>query len=322
MILKEMIKVISKNIFYALLFTAILWIGSCKNDGPTETKPIHHDGAKAFGAIQVILRGDNQTAGFLGLMYDGPAPANIKWDIVTKDGCLELLVPRIPVCNAHPCGRDSACIENNVCQAYPSAIEVGKLNVKGLKTNQGSSPFTVEHINKYYQLIGMSLAYPPFQEGDTVSISATGSESSSEFTLKAMGFSPLKILSDTIIPYIDDQPIELKWVPPSKDIHSTIQIVIDISFHGGTKAKIVSDCQDNGSLTVPAKMLNQLKTYAISGYPRLNMTRLTKGIDASGKAELTMESTVSMPLEIPGILSCNKDEDCPNSECRDDRRCE
>jgi hypothetical protein len=53
------------------------------------------------------------------------------------------------------------------------------------------------------------------------------------------------------------------------------------------------------------------------------MTRITQGSDAEAKTELTLESTVSLALEIPGLISCNKAEDCPdNRACLPDRRCE
>jgi hypothetical protein len=301
----------------SLVFT--LWY--CTNgENPAGPDPVVNAEADPFGVIQIILRGDNNTASFLGKIYDGPQPPNILWDESMSAGCLKLVTPQLPFC-ANPCGSDYACVSKDSCQVYPKVIQVGQLQVTGLITNKGTAPLTISPLNNLYQAVG--LKYPPFNEGDTVSISASGSESSPAFTLKALGFSPLKVSMDTVIPYLDDKPIDLKWEAPTKPISSMMDVVIDISFHGGTKAKIIGQCEDNGSLTIPANMLNKLKTYGISGYPRLNMTRMTRGTDAKAKAELAMESTLSMALEIPGLVSCNKAEDCPDGKaCLPDRRCE
>jgi hypothetical protein len=302
----------------AMVFT--LWYCNSENNSAGPGIIVNSD-AEPFGVFQIILRGDNNTAGFLGKIYDGPQPDEILWELQSSAGCLKLVTPRLPFCGANPCGSGSACVADDSCKLYPAVIHAGALQVSGLITNNGTAPFTVSPLNYLYQATG--LKDPPFNEGDTVSISAAGSEFSPAFTLKALGLGPLRALMDTVIPYVDDLPIDLLWEAPNKPINSMLDIVLDISFHGGTKAKIIGLCEDVGSLTVPATMLNKLKTYGISGYPRLNMTRITKGYDEKAKAELSLESTLSMALEIPGLISCNKSEDCPeNRACLADRRCE
>jgi hypothetical protein len=301
----------------ALAFT--LW--HCQSDeNPSAPKPGPNLDAKPSGAIQIILREDSKTASFLGKIYDGPQPSNTIWEEQLRSGCLKVVKPRIPFC-ANPCGSGSACVAEDSCQAYPSAINAGAFLISGLITNKGTAPFSITPLNNLYQAVG--LAYPPFKEGDTVGISAAGSESSPPFVVKALGLAPLKPLTDTVLAYADGKPIDLKWEAPAKDIHSVLDVVIDLTFHGGTKAKIEGQCDDNGKLTIPANLLDKLKTYGLSGYPRLNMTRITKGSDAGAKTELTLESTVSLALDVPGLISCNKAEDCPdNRACLADRRCE
>lgn len=289
-------------------------------ENPAVPNPDANQNAESFGVIQIILREDSKTAGFLGKIYDGPQPINTLWEEQLSAGCLKVVTPKLPFC-ANPCGSGAACVADDSCQAYPSAIHAGVLQVSGLKTNKGTAPFSISPLNNLYQAVG--LAYPPFNEGDTVDISAAGSEFSPPFVLKALGPAPLKPLIDTVLTYADGKPIDLEWEAPAKDIHSTMDVVIDLTFHGGTKAKIEGRCDDNGKLTIPANLLDKLKTYGMSGYPRLNMTRITKGSDANAKTELNLESTVSLALEIPGLISCNKPEDCPdNRECLADRRCE
>lgn len=306
--------------FGLLALVSALWYCNGEKD-PAGPDIVENQDAEPFGVFQIILRGDNNTAGFLGKIYDGPQPASIRWEEQMSAGCLKLVTPRLPFCGANPCGSDSACVADDSCQIYPKPVHAGALQVSGLITNKGTAPFSITPLNNLYQTVG--LKYPPFNEGDTVSLAAAGSEFSPAFTLQALGLPPLKILMDTVIPYVDDKAIDLKWEAPAKALKSVLDVVIDISFHGGTRAKIIGQCEDNGTLAIPADMLDKLKTYGISGYPRLNMTRITKGLDDKAKAELSLESTLSMALEIPGLISCNKPEDCPdNRACLDDRRCE
>jgi len=305
---------------FSLSLVFSLWF--CQSgENPTVPDGDGDPEAKPFGVFQIILREDSKTATFLGKVYDGPQPANIHWEEQLSSGCLKIVTPRIPFCSVSPCGSGFACVADDSCQAYPSPIQVGALQVSGLITNKGTAPFSISPLNNLYQAVG--LAYPPFKEGDTVRISAAGSDFSPPFVLKALGLSPLKTLTDTVLPYEDGKPIQLLWEPPTQDIHSMVDVVIDLTFHGGTKAKIEGRCEDNGSLTLPAGLLDKLKTYGISGYPRLNLTRITKGTDTDAKAELSLESTVSLGLELPGLISCNEAEDCPdNRACLPDRRCE
>lgn len=297
-----------------------LWYCNSESN-PAGPGIIHKEGTDAFGVFQIILRGDNNTAGFLGKIYDGPQPASILWDVQMTAGCLKLVTPRLPFCGANPCGSGFACVADDSCQIFPTVIHAGAVQVSGLITNKGTAPFAISPLNNLYQVVG--LKYPPFNEGDTVSLAAAGSEFSPPFTLKALGLPPLKTITDTVVPYIDAKPIELKWEAPTKAINSILDVVVDISFHGGTKAKIIGQCDDVGALSIPANLLDKLKTYGISGYPRLNLTRITRGKDDAAKAEISLESTLSMALEIPGLISCNKAEDCPdNRTCLADRRCE
>jgi hypothetical protein len=310
------------KIFPSILpFAVAFAIWHCQSgENPAQPDPDANPDAVSFGAFKIILREDGKTASFLGKIYDGPQPINTLWDEKLVAGCLKVVAPRLPFC-AQPCGSGFACVADDSCQAYPTAIHAGAVEVRGLITNKGTGPFSISPLNNLYQAVG--LAYPPFHEGDTVQISAAGSEFSPPFALKALGFAPLKILTDTVLDYMDGKPMALEWEASAKDIHSSMDVVIDLTFHGGTKAKIEGRCDDNGKLTIPANLLDKLKTYGLSGYPRLNMTRMTKGSDANAKAELTLESNVSLGLEIPGLVSCNQDEDCPdNRACLADRRCE
>jgi hypothetical protein len=177
------------KIFPSILpFAVAFAMWHCQSgENPAQPDPDANPDAVSFGAFKIILREDGKTASFLGKIYDGPQPINTLWDEKLVAGCLKVVAPRLPFC-AQPCGSGFACVADDSCQAYPTAIHAGAVEVRGLITNKGTGPFSISPLNNLYQAVG--LAYPPFHEGDTVHISAAGSEFSPSFALEALGFAP------------------------------------------------------------------------------------------------------------------------------------
>ena len=110
-------------------------------------------------------------------------------------------------------------------------------------------------------------------------------------------------------------------MPPTIAGVSKIYIRINISYHGGTKGEIQYECDDNGSATIPGEMLDKLKSYGIAGYPLVDITRKSISSDPDANAKIIVECTITKLLTIPGVHSCDQDEDCPGQLCID-RRCQ
>lgn len=282
------------------------------------TKIVDTAGLIPYGTFLISLREDGVTT-IVGRVYDGASPVKTIWEIVDSAGPCKLLKPRTPLC-VEPCGSNAACVEDDSCQPYPTAITVGTITISGIETISGTKTFTMEPINGYYQP-AVSLKYPPFNDGDIVTLSAAGSGLVSQFTLKAVGFKPLVVKNDSF-PCADGQAIELKWEPPSTDLKTVIYVMVDISYHGGTKGKIECECEDNGTLTIPANLLDELKTFGISGHPKIEIIRRYSTIDPVSRTKLSIESKVTRFLSIPGIISCSEDSECPEGQtCAWDQRC-
>jgi hypothetical protein len=133
----------------------------------------------------------------------------------------------------------------------------------------------------------------------------------------------LHILNDSIT-LADGQAISLKWTAPgaANAANSTIFVMVDISHHGGSKGKIECEGPDNGALEIPAALVDKLKALGVSGFPKIEVSRRAVGTSASVDAEVVLESMDNKLLNIPGLISCGGDEDCPGTQkCQQDLQC-
>jgi hypothetical protein len=310
-----------KSIFLSSLCAFLVITGSCHKSSPTE---VNKPAVKLFGTFNVALQGDiedPQITTVVGMVNDGPSPNILVYDkIDSVDKCV-LYKSRVPFCQ-RDCG-DATCVENDSCLPDPNVVDVGPVTVKGFKIAGVETTFTMKLVGgtvKSYQ--SPTLDLPPCPEGATVTFSAAGTSTIPAFTLSARAITPLVLLNDTF-PCVDHQPINVHWAPPAVTGFSYIYVLIDISYHGTSKGKIESYCEDNGSLTVAASLLDKLKTYGISGYPKIEIHRMSTGFNAATNTKLEFESKVIRFLSIPGVISCSdQGGQCPNGQtCGDDQRC-
>lgn len=290
-------------------FIFILIALSCHDsDNPTNVDDPDDKNQNWVGVLKITLKDFEQTTNILGTVYDGPTPASKTWDTVMSKGDCKLIVPRIHNCG-EPCP-GMICAEDNTCKEEPDKIGIGSITVNGLDTKDGTKDVVLEPV--YYMPIP-EFNYPPFKDNDEISFSVTGTSEISSFSLSAKGFDLLNLHNENIL-YEDNKPIKLTWDPPPHPDNSFIYLEIDISYHGGTKAQIICRTQDDGELTIPADMLDKLKTYGIFGFPRMVFYRRNQ-INKKGLTVI-IEHEVTRYLTIPGYVSCGGDEPCPDGyEC-------
>jgi hypothetical protein len=310
--------------FRLLVLPLCLLAGSCTSEPELDFGPVIGT-KKAHGSFQVTLKSPTSiTQGYtavLGKLYDGPTPSALAWKEASESGGCKLLKPDAPFCET-PCGSGALCVENGKCQDFPKSVTAGRVEVKGIKTKAGAAAFAMDPLlNSYQPAAGTVLEFPPFAEGEAVTFSAAGDSAVDAFTLTAAGISPLAILNDTIV-LEDGKPIALRWTAPANPAGSSVSVLVDISHHGGTKGKIECDVPDNGSLDIPAAMVDELKALGVAGFPKLEASRKAAAIQAGGNVKLVLESMVVMDLSIPGLISCSGNEDCPSGQtCQDDLQC-
>jgi hypothetical protein len=281
-----------------------------------------------YGTFTVKMQGPPQSdpgmADVQGKISDGPTPLDTVWEQASKEGGCTLLTPRIPFCDPK-CEVTVVCVQDGKCQAPPTALDLGAVTVSGLKIDTGASEFTViaNKSQQYYSANnGTKVAFPPCEEGTDVSIQVAGGNA--PFSTQTKCIAPLVQPSDTLT--VDKNiPLALTWTPPGKAGVSRIQVMVDLSHHGGIKGKIECDVADTGSLTISAALMTQLINLGLAGFPEVSVTRSSIGSTAVGlghvDVDVVAENGVRL-ITIPGLISCNDTTECPMGKiCQSDLTC-
>ncbi len=302
----------------------LLWTVSCMENS-TSAEPPPAGESNTSGYIRILLNEKSEFSQGLptveGRLYSGVSSSALAWIEKAKVGGCALSVPKAPFCDPG-CGSGALCVSDGVCKPFARPITAGQVTITGAKTNSGSTSFTMDPTSKVYQpLAGVNLLYVPFAEGDEVKASVAGDTALGSFSVSAKAIARLEVLNDTIV-LADGQPIQLRWTPPGKDVGSTITVLLDVSHHGGSKGKIECETEDDGSLDIPASLLDALKALGISGWPQIDIARKTVATHPLVHVNLEIESPISRILGIPGLISCTGDENCTDGKtCQPDLQC-
>jgi hypothetical protein len=274
--------------------------------------------------VQVVSDDADPTTGstsVIGKVNDAPTPSAIIWDVTTEDGTCHLEKPRVPFCDGG-CG-DEVCVEDGVCQPYATGHSVGEVKLSGLAVEGSTGPLVLKEIAKSYQPpAGTMFEYPPFAEGDPVTVQATGGDYSA-FNLSAKGVAPV-VFSSTDFELEEGKALELTWNGATDPKSSQVHIKLDISHHGGSRGQIVCDADDTGALTISAELMTELIQLGVAGFPSVILTRASIGsakIEV-GRVELAVSSKTERIVTVAGYSSCTADADCPDGEvCQPDLTC-
>jgi hypothetical protein len=260
----------------------------------------------------------------LGKVFSGPTPESTVWDEVEASAGCKLLKPRVPFCDPG-CGSGSVCVDDNRCQASPTAISVGKVTLRGVRTSEGSDGFTADPIKNTYQTpASIKLPYPAFLEGAAISLSAAGADVAA-FSISGRGIAPLALGGEGGFPIKTGTPLTLSWAVPASAENSRVRVKMDISHHGGSKGKIECDVADSGALSIAASLVDKLVALGVAGFPTIVVTReaVASAATTAGRVDLRTYSYVERAIEIDGLVSCSSADDCPTGHsCRDDLTCD
>jgi hypothetical protein len=268
---------------------------------------------------------------FDGQVRNAASPPTRTLREMMKEGDCRLLVPFAPFCDPATCPAPNVCVATSetttatACLPHAVSRNAGKLTIKGLLTETGPATIDLVPDANYYVVVEPKLAYPAFKEGDDVEVSAAGSGEFPAFTLKSKGISQLELMISSPLQLSPDQALPLRWKPPGQPALTRVQILIDISHHGGFRGLIRCDTSDTGMLDVPAKLVTALIGLGVAGYPTVSITRHAEGRAqvTGGWVDLNVISTRDEALTVAGFTSCNEDkEPCPTGKtCGTDSVC-
>ena len=273
-------------------------------------------GAARVGGFSVtadLIQGEG-TSEFAGSVRDGVV-ARDRWPEATKEGACAVHVGPNAVCTPM-CGSDQDCVSTNQCAAKPKNHGVGILRVTGLKEALDA----VEPLggSQYFKALD---EYPPFNPGDAITLSAPGGDYSA-FTLSARGVALLEIPAKSF-PMSQGQDLPLTWTPPPAGSDSRMYVSIDIAHHGGVAAEIRCDVPDTGSYTVPKKLVDDLLSRGVAGFPTAGFTRRTVASTeiAPGCVELVIATSLEREIVINGVTSCTCSAGDPCDQCPEGQTC-
>ncbi|MSP73315.1 MAG: hypothetical protein EXR76_14335 [Myxococcales bacterium] len=264
----------------------------------------------------LIALADGYTA-VQGQVMNGVEPLRVP-RLVASAGPCELVLP--PVLDCDPtCAVGTTCGPDGLCLLVPLAVDVGEVTVEGLTapvTMSGRPPVF------FYTFRG-ALPHPGFDEGDALTLRAQGLSELPGFELRGVGVAPLLLEGESLAIGAARVPV-LEWQPPTIETPARIFIELSIANHGGTPARLVCEVPDTGRFELPTALVDALLAYGATGFPSVSVSRAT--VDqvtlAGGCIELRVQSSAALPVDIPGLISCSEDLDCPAPQrCRADLTC-
>lgn len=254
--------------------------------------------------------------GVQGQVADGQNPAQIP-DVHAIAGDCRLLRPPELFCDPG-CVGGTTCAADGTCVAIPSNVDVGAVTVTGLRAPvrmTASAPV-------WFYTNRDPLPHPGFDPGDAITLAAEGNAGDA-FTLRGEGIAPLVVDGETLALEASTDAT-LRWTPPPGPTAARIHLDVNIANHGGTPARIECETADDGEATIPAELVDTLLGLGFSGFPTVVVTRRTvDAVDVTlGCVELRVLSSRVLDVEIPGLVSCGGDEDCPEGQtCQPDLTC-
>jgi hypothetical protein len=301
----------SAGALFGLLTAACGGDSPLPEDASHEAKAATRDLSELTGDFAVRLTASNPATGasartsVFGVVKDGVDPSPIQWHVTAEDGDCSLLEPEAPFCST-PCGGEAVCTAQDECSPYAKARDVGTVQLRGL----GDGVVRMEPVAGKYMPSGVTLPYPPCDEGDSVQLKAEGDDYPA-FSLETSCIAPLEF--DTVARLEPGRDVELKWGEPGEPDLARIEIKIDISHHGGAKGKFECDTADDASITIARALIDRLVELGVAGFPTIALTRIARSSsdDEPRAVTLSLVESVERPVEVPGITSCTDDKQCP-----------
>ncbi len=207
--------------------------------------PVECPWQRAPGSFAVSI--SETWGGFGGAYRDLPWPMTLAEEL--REGDCAYYGPANAFCEPACTGNDT-CVAGDFCQPYPTQVSVGHISVSGttpaleLEPQAGFSYYTTE-------------SYPGlFGSGDTLTLAAAGAGDVDPFEVTVRGVAPLTVPWEQVTAH-EGQDLEIAWDTADSPEGTVVFVHMD-SDHHGIQAYLECTGADDGSLTVPAAVLDRL----------------------------------------------------------------
>lgn len=297
------------------VFFGFLFLAACGSDGGGDGdidvsglayKPCAAD--RHIGSFKVAL--ENGFTAVQGQVFDSVTPSRVTRTLATNGACTWVRAPTL-VCNP-ACGAGQTCGLGGQCVATPVARDIGTVAVEGLRTSVSMEPRAPAF---FYSFTG-TLPHPGVTSGAGVRLRASGLE------LLGWGIEPLAVGVSTLAVQ-SGMAVPLSWTSPPATGPAKVEISLNVNGHGLVGSHVECVVEDTGTFTIPESLVSSLLADGLSGFPTLTLRRTTTDSAdlGAGCVELDVESAVKLDVTIPGLRSCDGDEDCTPEVCRGDLTC-
>jgi hypothetical protein len=264
----------------------------------------------------VLERAETFTGVQSGYVLDGVEPLRIPVEVSRSGGCRIMQPPKAAAPCAPDCPVGQMCSKGK-CAKQPAPQPLGKVTLGGLK-----APITLKATDNRYTNDG-PLPHPAYEDGEAITLTASGEAGYGPFTLKGTGVGELKLPKEPLL-VEEGKPVTLTWPAPAKPGGTRILVNFAVNLHGTTDTWLECEVADTGSFTVDGATTKALFMHGVSGFPRVSITRQSADTTMvrSGCAEFRVKTEADRDLKVPGLTSCQGDSDCPAGKaCQGDLTC-
>lgn len=242
-----------------------------------------------------------------GAVFEGVVPTSIP-RLVSEQGPCKVWERRNLTCTP-ACVGATTCGESGTCLPYPRQLSVGNVTITGLTRPTVMAPRMPG--NNYFD---PDADNPPFLVGSPVALTAEGAEGRRSFQLSGRGSAPLGSKPTWMIEPGKDLKIE--WAKSATDQATRVTVELTIDQHGLSPLSLACEFEDTGLATVPAKIVDQLVTSGVSGFPNGRIFRRTADhVDVEqGCVELFVGSPLAADVSVAGHVPCKKAAECPSGK--------
>ncbi len=237
----------------------------------------------------------------VGEVYDAVFPNKVLQQVNQVGDC-QLLRRLNPLCDPL-CQPGQTCDHSGQCIPYPQLKSVGPVSIAGLKK-------AIELAPPGYFDTDPNMPHPLFAPNANVILTAAGGDYTA-FTMYGRGFTPLQLAADTWV-ITEGQDLAISWTADD-DEQVGIFLRLNIDQHGNTPVELHCEAGDTGSVTISSSLVDELRSYGISGFPHGNVYR--RSVDsvslAPGCVEFSVVSHVEASVQVSGHIPCSKPGDCP-----------